>query len=102
MKQFHVLKFLIQHRPRVTELELARAIYGDEGQPQQVSEDCRALVACGNVYRIGRGEADDPYRYWPEPASVRMPRYSRKKRVRRRKRARRRAAVITKGEESIG
>jgi len=104
MNQFYVLTYLIQKRPGVSELELMRAIHGDEDwHLQEIDQDCRMLLACGKVDRRGSGLPGDPYRYWPAPGSVRLPRSGRrKKRVRRRKGKRPAAGAITGSTEGVG
>jgi hypothetical protein len=71
-----VLLFLIKNGPGRTEAELAVAIYGLNGYQQQVNQDCRLLVARGEVERRGIGVSGDPYRYYasehviPRPSVV--------------------------------
>jgi hypothetical protein len=59
-----VLEFLIAKGPGRTELELARAIYGDGGYQQSVNQDCEALARMGKAERRGGGIQGNPYRYY--------------------------------------
>lgn len=56
----------IRKRPGMTELELAKFIYGPAAQQQQANTHCRALVAAGLVERRGGGGIGDPYVYYPK------------------------------------
>ena len=58
---------LIRRRPGMTELEIARAIYGPSAQQPQVNPVCRKLVADGYVQRQGEGRSG-PFIYYPVPA----------------------------------
>lgn len=51
--------------PGRTELELARAIYGEKACQQAVNTHCAMLVIEGKAERRGAGGPGDPYRYWP-------------------------------------
>jgi hypothetical protein len=57
---------LIQRRPGMTELDIARAIHGPAAVQQQVNPVCRELVAAGLVERRGQGHSD-PFIYYPKP-----------------------------------
>lgn len=68
---------LVKRRPGMTELEIARAIYGPSAVQQQVNQQCRALVRAGVMERRGGGGATDPFTYgpcranaWRAPASA--------------------------------
>jgi len=50
-------------RPGVTELEIAKAMYGPNAVKQQVNAECRRLVKAGLVDRLGRGGQTDPFTY---------------------------------------
>lgn len=54
---------IVKRRPGMTELEIARAIYGSGAVQQRVNQYCRALLAQGLIERGGRGGATDPYIY---------------------------------------
>jgi hypothetical protein len=54
---------VIHSRPGVTELEIARLVYGPAVDQGQVNRICRQLVEQGYVLRHGRGGPHDPYTY---------------------------------------
>jgi hypothetical protein len=54
---------IIYARSGVTQLEIARAIYGSAVDQGQVTRICRRLVLEGHIHRAGRGGTHDPYRY---------------------------------------
>ena len=54
---------VIHSRPGVTELEIARLVYGPGIDQGQVNRVCRQLVDDGHVLREGRGGPHDPFRY---------------------------------------
>jgi hypothetical protein len=54
---------LVKQRSAMTELEIAKAIYGPSGVQQQVNPHCRALVKSGKIERRGSGGSSDPYTY---------------------------------------
>ena len=54
---------LIERRPGVTELEIARELYGPNAVQQSVNPDCRLLAGLGLVERMGIGGPGDPYTY---------------------------------------
>ncbi len=64
MIQIDVIQFLIEKGPGRTEIELARAIHGDNAYQQQVNQDVRMLVGKGKIERRGTGGPNDPYRYF--------------------------------------
>jgi hypothetical protein len=47
----------------MTELDIAKAMYGARAVQQQVNQQCRLLVKLGLVERFGVGGKDDPYTY---------------------------------------
>lgn len=53
----------IARRPRQTEAEIARSVFGLAAVQQQVNPTCRALVQQGRVRRLGSGGVRDPYVY---------------------------------------
>jgi hypothetical protein len=54
---------LVRKRPGMTELEIAKAIYGPLAVQQQVNQHCRVLVRDGALQRLGAGGALDPFVY---------------------------------------
>jgi predicted transcriptional regulator len=54
---------LIERRPGMTELEMARELFGVNAVQQSVNSDCRLLVSLGLVERIDVGGSGDPYTY---------------------------------------
>lgn len=55
---------LIKQKPGMTELELAKAMYGKNAVQQDVNPDCRALVKLRLVERHGVGGPGDPFTYY--------------------------------------
>jgi hypothetical protein len=53
---------LIKRRPGMTELEIAKAIYGPTALQPQVNAVCRKLIAAGLIMRRGQGRSD-PFIY---------------------------------------
>ena len=54
---------LVKQRPGLTELEIAKKIYGPTALQPQVNAVCRKLVTDGLIVRQGRGRSD-PYVYF--------------------------------------
>ena len=54
---------LIRKRPRMTEAEIAKALFGAAAYQQKVNGVCRGLISKGVVKRLGSGGAGDPYVY---------------------------------------
>lgn len=54
---------LIERRPGMTELEIARELFGASAVQQSVNPDCRLLLGLGLVERLGVGGRGDPYTY---------------------------------------
>lgn len=52
---------LIERRPGMTELEMARELFGASAVQQSINPDCRLLVNLGLVERIGVGGPGDPF-----------------------------------------
>ena len=50
-------------RPGMTELEIAKALYGPAAVQQQVNQHCRALLRQGRIKRAGLGGQADPFTY---------------------------------------
>ena len=51
--------------PGRTELELTRAIYGEDVMFSKVNQQIRRLVKDGSIHRKGEGNKREPYRYYP-------------------------------------
>jgi hypothetical protein len=54
---------LVRRRPGMTELEIAKALFGPAAMQQQVNQQCRALLKSGRIVRLGSGGGSDPYTY---------------------------------------
>lgn len=54
---------LVRKRPGLTELEIAKAIYGPSALQPQVNQHCRKLVRAGEIERLGSGGPADPFVY---------------------------------------
>jgi hypothetical protein len=54
---------VIRRRPGLTELQIAKAMFGENAKQQDVNGDCRYLVEIGAVERGGVGGRHDPYTY---------------------------------------
>jgi hypothetical protein len=54
---------VIRKRPGMTELEIAKVIYGPGAVQQQVNQRCRSLLKQGRVERSGTGGQTDPFTY---------------------------------------
>jgi len=54
---------LVRRRPGMTELEIAKAIYGPGAAQQQINQHCRSLLKQGKVDRNGSGGQADPFTY---------------------------------------
>ena len=66
LMQVDVLEYLISRCPGRTEIELARAIYGERAYQQLVNQDCDRLSRTRKVERRGAGGQADPFRYYPK------------------------------------
>src|SRR5205823_1718574 len=55
---------IVRRRPGLTELEIAKLLYGRDAVQQQVNADCRSLIELGIVERRGEGGRIDPYTYF--------------------------------------
>ena len=53
----------VRKRAGMTELELAKMLYGPQAVQQSVNADCRFLVKKGLVVRKGAGGPGDPFTY---------------------------------------
>lgn len=58
---------MIARRPGLTETELAKALYGSNGYPQQVNAACRTLLRRERIERRGKGYSE-PFTYYPAEA----------------------------------
>jgi hypothetical protein len=65
MTQIDVLEFLIEKGPGRTQVELAKAIHGDDGYQQQVNQDLELLTNRRKCEKRGAGGAEQPFRYFP-------------------------------------
>jgi hypothetical protein len=54
---------LVRKRPGMTELEIAKAIYGPSALQPQVNQYCRKLLQAGHIIRRGSGGRSDPFVY---------------------------------------
>lgn len=54
---------LVRERPDITELAIAKAIYGPKAVQQKVNQQCRSLAQLGMLIRRGRGGVSDPFVY---------------------------------------
>jgi hypothetical protein len=61
---------LIRRRPGMTELEIAKAIYGPSALQPQVNQYCRKLVQGGHIERRGSGGHTDPFVYHARISSL--------------------------------
>ena len=53
----------VKRRPGMTELEIARELYGASAVQQNVNPECRMLVSLGLLERRGVGGPGDPFTY---------------------------------------
>jgi hypothetical protein len=68
---------VVEQRSGMTELEIAKAVFGPSAVQQDVNRECRTLVSLGMVERLGVGGPGDPYTYRRSnntPAAVTMAR----------------------------
>lgn len=56
---------IVRRRPGMTELEIAKKIYGPSALQPQVNPHCRRLLESGLVERRGSGGVGDPFIYYP-------------------------------------
>jgi hypothetical protein len=54
---------IVRARDGMSELDIAKAIYGPTAVQQQVNQDCRLLVSHGLIERRGKGGRSDPFTY---------------------------------------
>jgi hypothetical protein len=59
------LEQLVWRRPGLTELALAKSMFGRIGYQQRVNSTCRRLFREGRVERHGTGGPGHPFTYYP-------------------------------------
>ena len=67
LAQIDVLLYLVENGLGRSALELAQAIYGEEGSDLRVQQDLMRLVGSGEIERSGIGSLADPHTYYPIP-----------------------------------
>ena len=65
------LEQLVWRRPGLTELALAKSMFGRMGYQQRVNSTCRHLFEEGRVKRHGTGGPGHPFTYYPGKVSRR-------------------------------
>jgi hypothetical protein len=65
------LEALVARQPGLTEAEIAKTLFANEGDSQRVSLMCRRLIAEGRLRRSGTGTTADPFTYLPKGGSPR-------------------------------
>jgi hypothetical protein len=55
--------WLLTRQPGLTEVEIARQLFGRDGYQQQVNSACRRLVKEYRIERRGSGRRGDPFTY---------------------------------------
>jgi hypothetical protein len=58
------IDLLVSHRPGLTELALAKSLFGHVGYQQRVNSTCRHLFREGRVERRGTGGPGHPFTYY--------------------------------------
>jgi hypothetical protein len=58
------IEVIVCHRPGITEMNLARAIFGPEAYQQRVNSDCTWMTNAGYILR---DDSTGPARYFPGP-----------------------------------
>jgi hypothetical protein len=64
------IDLLVSRRPGLTELALAKSLFGHMGYQQRVNSTCRHLFREGRVERRGTGGPGHPFTYYPSSRSV--------------------------------
>jgi hypothetical protein len=59
------IELLVSRRPGLTELALAKFLFGRTGYQQRVNSTCRHLFREGHVERHGTGGPGHPFTYYP-------------------------------------
>ena len=67
LAQLDILLYLIENGPGRSALELAQAIYGEEGTELRVQQDLVRLVSSGEIERRGTGSLTAPHSYHVVP-----------------------------------
>ena len=65
------LEQLVSRRPGLTEVALAKSMFGRMGYQQRVNSTCRHLFKEGRVERQGTGGPGHPFTYYPGKVSRR-------------------------------
>jgi hypothetical protein len=66
------IDLLVSRRPGLTELALAKSMFGRMGYQQRVNSTCRRLFREGRVERHGTGGPGHPFTYYPEKSAVEL------------------------------
>jgi hypothetical protein len=61
---------LVSRRPGLTELTLAKTMFGRMGHQQRVNSTCRHIFREGRVERHGTGGPGHPFTYYPGTVTV--------------------------------
>jgi hypothetical protein len=64
------IDLLVSRRPVLTELALAKSLFGQMDYQQRVNSTCRHLFREGRVERHGTGGPGHPFTYYPSSRSV--------------------------------
>ena len=64
------IALLVSRRPGLTELALAKSLFGHMGYQQRVNSTCRHLFREGRVERHGIGGPGHPFTYYPSSRSL--------------------------------
>ena len=63
------IEALVARQPGLTETEIAKTLFGNDGDSQRVSLMCRRLIAEGRLRRSGTGTTTNPFTYSPKGGS---------------------------------
>ena len=63
------IEALVARQPGLTETEIAKTLFANEGDSQRVSLMCRRLIAEGRLRRSGTGTTASPFTYSPKGGS---------------------------------
>ena len=64
------IDLLVSCRPGLTELALAKSLFGRMGYQQRVNSTCRRLFREGHLERHGTGGPGHPFTYYPGRITV--------------------------------